>query len=405
MDASTTTAPRDGIERMESLRYTVYLGLLANAFKRLLAYYGESEREGKTSEGESMALYVKKILSTVYALRLKYSFSPAYFARPGVDLATSGFPHFHDIMMLDADLSTREERLPKLPDIDVSRQMLLDCLMRPDIEAPVRQSEEVRKIQWQIAERAYLQHINLREFFFRLTPGKLFAADPLVFLKEKNRRAYHFSWGCYDSQRNCPCVYFMLLTQDESEAPLDQANNPEYARFLQAIDNIASRAPDQLSSIAVRLDEEFRALYPKALKRVCLGPLISPSLWEGKAGDARPELARMLLPAFEQAELAASDFVLFFSTETVISVREERPATLRSLMGIDKARQIFNVPKTDHKALRRGATAYNTYCILPHRLRQHLSDELHAGIQTYLDAAELQLITYQPSEEGVTNVG
>src|SRR5215471_6368701 len=196
MDATTTVGPVDGIERMDSLRYTVYLGLLADAFKRLLAYYGEVEREEQTSEGESMALYVQKILATVYALRLKHSFSPAYFARPGVDLADSGFPHFQDIMTLDADLSTRSERLPKLPEVELSRQMLLDYLMHHGVETPVRQSEECRKLFWQIAERAYLEYLDLRRQFFRFTPGKLFSVGPESFSKEKGRRAYHFSWGC-----------------------------------------------------------------------------------------------------------------------------------------------------------------------------------------------------------------
>src|ERR1700683_3659913 len=225
MDATPVPSHVDGIERMDPLRYTVYLGLLADAFKGLLAYYGEVEREAQTSEGESMALYVQKILATVYALRLKHSFSPAYFARPGVDLADSGFPHFHDIMTLDADLSTRSERLPKLPEVELSRQMLLEYLMHPGTEAPVRQSEECRKLLWQIAERAYLEYINLRQQFFRFTPGKLLTADPASFSKEKGRRAYHFSWGCYDSQRNRPCVYFMLMTQDEKDTPLDHPDN------------------------------------------------------------------------------------------------------------------------------------------------------------------------------------
>src|SRR4051812_11809630 len=85
MDAQQKDPPSmQNIERMDSIRYTTYLGLLTDAFKRLLAYYGEVEREAKTSEGESMALYVQKVLATVQSLRLKHSFSPEYFVRPGV---------------------------------------------------------------------------------------------------------------------------------------------------------------------------------------------------------------------------------------------------------------------------------------------------------------------------------
>lgn len=393
-----------GIERMDPLHYTAYMGLLTDVFKRLLAYYGEVERMAQTSEGESMALYVQKIIATVYALRLRFSFSPEYYVRPGVDLADSGFPQFHDVQQLDADLSTRSDRLPKLPEVDLSRQMLLELLMHPDTDVPVRGSEECRKLQWQIAERAYLKSLSLKTQFFRFTPGELMAADAASFSPERGRRAYHFSWGCYDPLRNRPSVYFMLMTQDESEAPLNN-NNPEYVRFLQAIERIASRAPDGLSPIATRLDEEFAALYPKALKRFNIGPLVSPMLWDGREMSACPKLAQVLLPYFEEAKLAPNDFCLFFSTELVFSEREVMPATIKSVLGLDKARQIFHVPKTDLRALRRGATAYKTYGILPHRLRQHLSDEALAEVQHLLDADGLEMLTYQRNIEGVTNVG
>jgi hypothetical protein len=400
---ATVKAP-SGIETMDTLRYTVYLGLLQSVFERVLGYYGDVEKVTRTSEAESMALYVEKILATVYALRLKHSFSPEYLARPGVDLADSGFPHYFDISMLDADLSTKVERLPKLHEIDYLRNELLDLLMKPGIELPARSSDEFRKLQWQIAERAFLEYINLRNIFLRYTPGKLFAADDTLAPKEKGRRGYHFSWGCYDPERNRPCVYFMYMTHDESEEPLDKQGNPEFSRFLQTIDNIASRAPKELAPVAVRIDETFKSVHPKILKRVCLGSLISPMLWEGKKEEDVPQLARILLPAFQSAELDSKEFVLFFSTEMLIAEREESPTIVRSVFG-DKPRQIFHVPKNDRGSLHRGVSAYHTYCILPHRLRQHLSDDMLAAVLKILDASEIEMLTYQPNEEGVTNVG
>ncbi len=403
MDATAPVQARPAIERMDSLRYTPYLMLLTDAFGRLLNYYYEIEKESQTSEGESMALYVQKILSTVQALRLKHAFSPDHFMRPGVDLANSGFPHFHDIIKLDSDLASRAERLPKLPELDVSREMLLDYLMQPGTEAPVRNSEAFRRLQWQFAERAYFESLNLRQQFFRFTPGKLHEVDPASFSKEKGRRAYQFSWGCYDAERNLPCVYFMLMTQNQDDMPLDRADNPEYERFLQTVDSIASRAPEELLPIAVRLDEGFRGLYPKALKRITMGPLVSPLLF-GTEHAARPKAAADLLPLFKTAGLDNNDFVLFFSTEMIISKREEVPATFKSVLGLDKARQVFEIPKTDRESLRRKASAYQDYCILPHRLRQHLSDEVRAGI-TELASTDITLLAYQRSEKGVVNVG
>lgn len=393
------------IQQMDSIRYTAYLSLLTSAFKRLSAYYGEVEQNAQTLESESMSLYVQKILSTVYGLRLKHSFSPQYFARPGVDLTDSGFPHFHDIMTLDADLATRAERLPKLLDVESSKRVLLDLLMKADTPSPVRQSDEVRKMQWQIAERSYLEGLNLRTQFFRFTPGKLFKASSESYSSEANRRGYHFSWGCYDSERNRPCVYFMLMTQDDRDVQLDHPDNPEYVRFVQTVDAVASRAPEKLMPIAVRLDEAFRGIHPKALKRICLGPLISPLLWDGGEKSIRSPLAQILLPVFSQAGLAPTDFVLFFSTEMIVSEREVIPNSIKSVLGIDKARQIFCVPKNDRQLLRRQASASTTYCILPHRLRQHLDGLTLVEIAKTMGAEDVKLLTYQANQEGVTHVG
>ena len=397
-----------GIEEMDPIRYTTYMELIARAFKGLLAYYGQIELETQTSEAESMALYVQKILATVTALRLKYSFSPSHFMRPGVDLADSGFPYFHDIMVLDADLSTREERLPKMPEIERTRESMLDYLLRPETDIPVRQYEDYRTLQWQVAERAYLESLDLRAQFFRFTPGKLFGVDPSTFSVEQGRRGYRFSWGCYDSLRNRPCVYFMLMAQDEREVPLDQKDNPEYVRFLQTVDGIASRAPEQLAAIAVRLDEAFGALYPKALKRFCLGPIVSPLIADGAGSSVRSsKLSQILLPVMQQAEIGPNDFALFFTAETIISQREEMSnnLSLRSVLGMDKPRQIFRAPPTDQKLVRRGATSYHDYCIMPHRLRQHLSDQVFGEVKAVLNVDDLELISYQHNQTGGIDVG
>jgi hypothetical protein len=400
MEAAAQLEQKKGIERMDSIRYTDYLALTNNAFNRLLAYYGDIEREAQTNEAESMALYVHKIIVTIESLRLKYACSPSYLVRPAVDLADSGFPHFHDITMLDSDLASRDERLPKFASEAELRSMLLETLMQPGVHTPVRDNEIVQKQQWQIAERAYLENLDLRTHFFRFTPGKLFAVPNATF-REEGRRTYSFSWGCYDSARNRPCVYFLLFTQDESETPLDQENNPEYIRFLRMIDSVASRAPDRLDVIATRLDETFGALYPKALKRIILGPLVSPLLYSA-AQAPRSKFAQALMPMFESAQAAENDFVMCFTTEMVISEREQMPAMMKSVLGLGKARQIFRVPKADRELLARGSNAYHNYCILPHRVRQELSDELIAGIP---ELAGADLLAYQRTEKGVTNVG
>lgn len=393
------------LERREvdPVRYRDYVALLAKVLENLRRYYAAAEKEGQTREEESMALYAEKFLETIKSLRLKYLYSPMYLMRPGVDLTDSGFPHFYDISQLDADLSTRAERLPKLPEISELKSMLLEHLMMvPSTGEEARHREKELSYLWQITERAYLEGLDIRKQFFQFTPGKLVPIMPEEF-KEDGRRSYSFSWGCYDLETNRPAAYFMLMTQDMMEKPLDMADNPEYVKFLDSVRHIAARSPTNLSAIGIRLDESFRDLYPKGLKRLLIGPLFAPMLYKGLSDEASPDnLAVRLMPHFERAGLKDDDFVLFFSTEFVYSEREEVPSQYLSF-GKQKARQIFHVPKNDIRLMRRGATSVRSYALMPHRLRQHLSQEDISGIPELSGASYL---VYGAEEQGeIENVG
>lgn len=388
---------------VEPTRYRDYVRLLDRVLENLRRYYEAEEKDKKTREEESVALYAYKFLETIKSLRLKYLFSPMYLARPGVDLTTSGFPHFYDITLLDSDLSTREERLPKMGEMQELKNLLLEHLMVvPQRGSEAKHTEIELGYLWQISERAYLEGLDIRKQFFQFTPGKLVPV-PLEEFAEEGRRSYAFSWGCYDSESNRPSVYFMLLSQDERERPLHDANNPELVKFLETVQHIAARAPVNLSVIAIRLDESFKTLYPKALKRLSIGPLFAPMLSKGIGnGTMSDSFAHRLMPIFERAELPDNDFVLFFSTEFVYSEREEIPHQLLSF-GKQKVRQIFHVPKNDRKLMRHGATAIRQYALMPHRLRQHLSQEDLSGIP---ELSDREYLVYGTEQEGeILNVG
>lgn len=386
----------------DPVRYRDYVRLLERVFENLGRYYEAAEKEGKTREEESMALYAHKFLATIRSLRLKYLFSPVYLARPGVDLTESGFPHFYDITQLDADLSTRDERLPKLPELESLKGMLLEHLMTiPPQEMTERHREKELQYLWQISERAYLEGLDIRTQFFQFTPGKLIPVGKEEFA-EDGRRSYAFSWGCYDTESNRPAAYVLLFTQDESERPLDALDNPAYVQFLESVRHIAARAPMNLSAIATRLDESFKNLYPKGLKRFSIGPLVAPMLHKGmiaeKDGDS---LVHRLMPIFKRADLDDEDFVLFFSTEFVFSEREEIPHSLLPF-GRQKARQIFFVPKNDRALFKRGATTFGQYALMPHRLRQHLT-ESEVREMPLMHGAEFLIYDEQQGE--ILNVG
>jgi hypothetical protein len=388
---------------VDPVRYKDYLGLLVEVLESLSRYYGDSEREGRTREEESMALYANKFFETVKALRLKFLHSPVYLSRPGVDLTDSGFPNFYDIMQLDADLSTRGERLPKLPPIDVLKELLLEHVMIvPSLEQEDDHVAKMHHYLWQISERAYLESLDLRVQFFQFTPGKL-EQVPQDEFREEGRRSYTFSWGCYDPQTNRPSVYFMLFTQDETERPLDEVNNPEYAKFLDTVRHVAARAPKQLKVIGLGLDELFKNLYPKAIKRFNIGPLVSPMLYKGLGeGIGHDTFALWLLPLFERSELNDDDFVLLFNTEFVYSEREEVPEKFLPF-GKQKVRQMFYVPKNDRELLRRGAGAFLPYALMPHRLRQHITPAMLETIPEFNNGTSL--LVYGENNGEVINVG
>jgi len=318
---------------LDPLTYREYIELLLNVFKHLRSYYRSGEDGMETQEEVSMALYASKFLNSVRALRFKFRWSPLYLGQPGVDLKESGFPNFIDIMRLETDLGSRGERLPKLPPLEDLKLMFLNHFMSLPEDPEERQKWEDKNngYCWQIAERSYLEMLNLRTVFFMFTPGKVFpvldAEDKLI--EERGRRAFHFSWGCYDSDRNRPCVYFMYLEQDTSEPRLDlpdsQGYDPSYFQFLHLIQHIGGRAPDNLMAMAAALDESLDVtLHPKVLKRITFGPLVSPLLYRAHPPE-KGSVAERLLPLFSKAQLSESDFVIFFTSEMVTSDRESIP--------------------------------------------------------------------------------
>ncbi|OHA21627.1 MAG: hypothetical protein A2849_02335 [Candidatus Taylorbacteria bacterium RIFCSPHIGHO2_01_FULL_51_15] len=388
-----------GVRKLEPGAYGPYARLLERASRQLRAYYNDNE----SSEKDSMGLYTEKLLRTMRALRIKFSNSPHYLGRPGIALTDSGFPQYADVQQLETDLLTRGERLPKFRPIPELKDAFLNHVMLATSETDrALFDDRSNQFRWEISERTYLEMLDLRTIFFTFTPGKLFPAEAGQWEKEKGRRAYHFSWGCYDAQTNRPYVYFILVTQDETERRLDEPNNPEYVKFLDGVRAIATRAPENLMGIAVSLDESFTHLYPKVLKRICIGPLVAPMLYKD-VQDLSPKLiASRLLPMFERAKLTNEDFVLLLATEIVFSEREARGRSPLLSLTKSKMRQIFHVPKNDQILLRRGASVIQTYAIMPHRLRQHLEKEDFTGLAELRGA---QFLTYEPQTEGVSHVG
>lgn len=375
--------------------YGPYMRLLQRAFVLLKTYYDDLE----TSEYESMSIYALKFLDTIKALELKHRYAPSWRARAGIEIAPSGFPIFTDIVQLSVDLSSKCERLPKLlPAGDVKQQML-DILLAGEVQ-DARADERFSMLQYQFADRAYLEMLNLRNLYFRFTPGKVYEADEAHQPSKDGRKAYYLSWACYDSATNLPYMYLMLFEHEPTNGTELQEGGPELVQLFETIESLGNRAPEQLHAIGVRLDEALPSIYPRAIKRNRIGPIFSPLLEQ----DGRPpeSLAARIGALCTHAGLGNDDFVLFFETEMVLSEREEVPAG-RFPFGKRKARQIFHVPKTDRELMRRGSTALHRYALMPHRLRQHLT---HVECEQLPElTGKIDYLTYIEKQGRVERVG
>lgn len=393
------------VEVSDPLMYSAYARMTWTALSHLEIYYRRNSN-GETSEAESMAIFVEKIIQTTRALELKHRFNKDNAGHPII--AASGFPYTFDIRDLQADLASAHERIPKLPTVEFSREKLLDLIMvgKPDPKledgvALARYEEERDRLLWQIAERAYFDSLDLRKQFFYFTPGKLFPVPPEEWHgREVGRRAYRFSWGCWDPETHKPCVYFLLFTQDETEPALTD-DSPEYAQFLRAVERVGTRAPKQLAVVFAQLDEfSSNFIHPKMLKRIMFGPLISPLLYKDKEPAAIPPLVAQLSPVFTECSAIEDESVLFFSTEFVFSSGEHTPSgTLaQRLFGSHepKLRQVFTIPRTDR------SLSLQTYAILSHRLRQHLSEELIASVP---ELSGVEFLAFDEETKGVAHVG
>jgi hypothetical protein len=387
------------IEDVDPVRYRDYLRFLSGVLTRFKDYYERTEQEGQITDAESVAYFAERFLATIASLRLKYMYSPSYLRRPGVDLTYSGFPGMNDIFEILSDLATCKDRLAKLPSIEALKAMILESvMMAPSVEDEERHQARLINLLYKLSDRAYLEGLDINTQFFQFTPGKL-SLVPASEYAETGRRAYVFSWACFDQESNEPVVYTMLFTQDDHETVFDTAS-ADFEKFMDTVRNIAARAPENLLAIAVRLDESFRTLYPKTIKRVRIGPLVSPLLYQGARMIDEASLAGRILPVFKRAGSGLEDFVLLFDVEAVISVREE-VSSLSRQYGYEKSRQVYLVNESMSQMKRRGVSTLKLYAIMPHWLRQHLTE---GDFENLPELREAELLAYQINEKGLNHV-
>lgn len=359
---------RDFATLHDDAGYSRYFTQLSCVCRRLMGCYGRGV-EAKSHEAAVVNSYLQRLLATVQALRLKYTYCAGDTHRLWIDLTESGFPNAQEISQLEVDLQSRERRLVDLPPKAALTAALLDHLFRAQTDS--------RKLLQQLGERACLEMLDAAELVLPFTPGELVTHG-----SDKNCRRYVFSWACYDHATNRPYIHLMSFDHDLDAEALELGGR-SWWEFVEAIRAEGSRAPD-VGVLALAIDQALDAVHPKILKRICIGPLYSRLLLEGRpcnCDDQREQPLSVLLAGGAGRE---EDFILFFQDEIIFSKRQEISRGLFSPRG--RVREVFAIEEADPECYARRASTIHRRVLLPHRLLQHMDRELCEAVRGFKDA-------------------
>ncbi|TSC71290.1 MAG: hypothetical protein G01um101470_695, partial [Parcubacteria group bacterium Gr01-1014_70] len=244
--------------------YQLYFNLLFCVFHLLGSSYPEAIKE--SYEAKIVPKYLRRLLHTVKALRVKYAYGASHDRSLWIDLTDSGFPNAEEINGMLQDFMGKKDRLRILPVKSILKRNLEDAML-VNHEAP-------RDLLWQLSQRAYLEMLDEKNMFLPFIPGEVVLGS-----EDEKRRSYIFSWACYDYRSNRPYIHLITFEQDISKQPLEEYG-PSYEEFLQVVRAEGSRAPTMLV-LAAQIDEAIDSIHPKMLKRICIGPLYANVLFEG----------------------------------------------------------------------------------------------------------------------------
>lgn len=293
-----------------------------------------------------------------------------------ISRAESGFPVYQNVLELENDRKSAEQRLAEIPGADALRAEMADFILR-NKALPTA-------LQARMAERMYLQQIGKGEIFspFILPETVRVAVNP------KTMRPYYVvTWGGFDGLSTLPMVYMatvedssekiveMLVTPDGKlnpdvriDLPVGGLLNPDLASLFDdfALKNSAySLSP---VTIATNLDKDFEMLHPKQLRRFVLGPFYSADITENN------DKVRQILSKVRKVESA---WILTWTIQEVFS-QAERPAS-RGFWSSTPAQEEFYIDTNNLDAARMGVSAYEKHALVPHDAYQALYAAGEAG--------------------------
>ena len=326
-----------------------------------------------------------------YIVRLENSFA-CWNNRLGfvesfrISRAESGFPVFQNVLELEHDRRTAEQRLVAIPPPEELRAEMVDFILR--------HKDFPKALQRTMAERLYLQDVGTGLVFAPFVLPKTVK----VSVNPNTRRPYYLvHWGAFDGSANLPLVYMalvedsspdlvdMLVTRDGKLAenvpiplPVEGLLNPGLAHRFDDFAEKNSAYGLSPATIAGNLDKDFPELHPKQLRRVVLGPFYSAGITENNS------TVEAILDKVHRPQNA---WLLTWTIQEVYS-KSERPGR-HGLWSSEPAREEFHIETDDLEAARQGVSAYEKHALIPHEAYQALyaageAQKIFAGYKVHV---------------------
>ncbi|WP_282605954.1 hypothetical protein [Pelagibius sp. Alg239-R121] len=309
--------------------------------------------------------YLKALANTFDALSTKYlltgtesrGMAPAL----EIDRTDSGFPVFRELLQMANDLSQASRQLDSLPMKQDLKQEMVDHILQ--------KREKPRSLQFAMSQRVYFETLRHKTLFLAQNEPQvvwLGSGDktPAAGLK---RRRYFVHWAVYDSSRNLPALYQMLI-EDSSDQALT-TDEPRLQRLKKHL--LAQSLSDlKLLTIARGFDKDFPEFHPKFVRRVHVGPMYSNAFTE-QSGPLREILA-------EAAGEPGLDWTMSWTVETLLSKQSERKSS--GLFG-EVETEVYHLDPYDAESHDAGVTHLERSMILPHRPYQVLVDRNFSSLR------------------------
>lgn len=371
--------------------YGRYFNLVSHACGLLnKAYDKGSAGNGATKEQQieqsAIAEYSMRLLRSIRILRLQYTYQAALQRRLYVDLTDSGFPNHQEMANVDNATQVAQTKLDELPKMDDLKSALVGKLINDRSDQPellVALSDRER----------YTQAQQPSLLFLPLSPGKFWE---LGYSEDQSSRLYAYTWGVYSLASNRPYVY--MLTFEQNAHYTSVLYQP--ALFLRTVHE-STRHVGDLQVAATAIDNALEDIHPKMLKRICIGPLYSHLIFEGREQGTFTENEVIINALLNTAE-RADDFILMLTEEAVFSKgQKEFPVTFwESVMLKKNVREIFPAAIDESTTIAVGPQAPRHAVLLPHRVLQHVNGDVEKVIRGL--ASDVQKLAY--TSEGDVDV-